>query len=82
MSDNPVTGDDIDGLLVDIDGVLTVSWEPIGGASDALAAVRRSGLPLRFATNTTTRTRAEVADLLTEAGMSTSVDEILTALSE
>ena len=79
MSDNPVTGDDIDGLLVDIDGVLTVSWEPIDGASDALAAVRRSGLPLRFATNTTTRTRAEVADLLTEAGMPTSVDEILTA---
>ena len=79
MTDNRLTGDDIDGLLVDIDGVLTVSWEPIDGAPDALATVRRAGLPLRFATNTTTRTRAEVAELLTEAGMPTSVDEILTA---
>lgn len=79
MSDNQLAGDEIDGLLIDIDGVLTVSWEPIDDVPDALAAVRRSALPLRFATNTTTRTRAEVAELLTEAGMPTSVEEILTA---
>lgn len=79
MSENPLTGDDIDGVLIDIDGVLTISWEPIDGVADALATVRRSGLPLRFATNTTTRTRAEVAELLTEAGMSTSVEEVITA---
>jgi HAD superfamily hydrolase (TIGR01458 family) len=79
VSDNPLLPGDIDGLLIDIDGVLTVSWAPIDGAPDALAAVRRSGLPLRFATNTTTRTRGEVAELLSEAGMATSTDEILTA---
>ena len=78
-TDNRVASDVIDGLLIDIDGVLTVSWEPIDGAPAALATVRRSGLPLRFATNTTTRTRAEVAELLTEAGMPTAVEEILTA---
>ena len=27
---------DVDGLLLDIDGVLTVSWEPIDGAIDTL----------------------------------------------
>ena len=70
---------DIDGLLIDIDGVLTVSWEPIEGAPDALVAVRASGVPLRFATNTTTRTRAEVATLLGHAGMPVDADEILTA---
>jgi HAD superfamily hydrolase (TIGR01458 family) len=70
---------DIDGLLIDIDGVLTVSWEPIDGVPDALASIRASGLPLRFATNTTTRTRGEVADLLRDAGMPVDVDEILTA---
>jgi HAD superfamily hydrolase (TIGR01458 family) len=79
VSDNTLDGDDIDGLLIDIDGVLTVSWEPIEGAPNGLATIRRSGLPLRFATNTTTRTRAEVADLLGQAGMAVDVAEILTA---
>ena len=70
---------DIDGLLIDIDGVLTVSWEPIDGVPEALAAVRSTGIPLRFATNTTTRTRAQVAQLLGDAGMPVDVGEILTA---
>jgi len=70
---------DIDGLLIDIDGVLTVSWQPIDGAPEALASVRTSGIPLRFATNTTTRTRAEVATLLGDAGVPVDADEILTA---
>ena len=71
--------DEVGALLIDIDGVLTLSWSPIDGAAEALAALRRSGLPLRFATNTTTRTRAEVARRLTELGMSAEPDEILTA---
>jgi HAD superfamily hydrolase (TIGR01458 family) len=69
----------VDGLLIDIDGVLSVSWEAIDGAPGALAELRDRGLPLRFATNTTTRTRAQVADLLTSAGMVVGADEILTA---
>jgi len=69
----------VKGLLIDIDGVLTVSWTPIDGAPEALASVRASGIPLRFATNTTTRTRAEVGALLGEAGMIVDADEILTA---
>ena len=70
---------DVDGLLIDIDGVLTVSWVPINGVDDAMASLRSSGIPLRFATNTTTRTRAEVARLLSGAGIPVEVDEILTA---
>jgi HAD superfamily hydrolase (TIGR01458 family) len=70
---------DVDGLLIDIDGVLTVSWVPIDGADDALARLRASGIPLRFATNTTTRTRSEVARLLSGAGIPAEVGEILTA---
>lgn len=70
---------DVDGLLIDIDGVLTVSWVPIDGADDALASLRTSGIPLRFATNTTTRKRSEVARLLSGAGIPVEVDEILTA---
>ncbi len=69
----------ISGLLVDIDGVLTVSWRPIPGAPEALSELRRRHLPIRFATNTTTRSRAEVAALLGEAGMEAPSDDILTA---
>ena len=69
----------VDGLLIDIDGVLSVSWVAIDGAPDALSALRHLGVPLRFATNTTTRTRREVAELLTVAGMAVDSEEILTA---
>jgi HAD superfamily hydrolase (TIGR01458 family) len=68
-----------DGLVVDIDGVLTVSWKPIPGAAEALEQLRTMGVALTFATNTTSRTRAEVCAALTEAGMAVDVDEILTA---
>lgn len=68
-----------DGLLIDIDGVLSVSWVAIEGAPEALNALRDLGVPVRFATNTTTRTRLEVADLLTGAGMAVEPGEILTA---
>jgi len=44
----------VDGLLIDIDGVLSVSWEAIDGAPGALAELRARQVPLRFATNTTT----------------------------
>ena len=68
----------VDGLLIDIDGVLSVSWVAIDGAPGALSALRDLGVPLRFA-NTTTRTRRVVAELLTAAGMAVDLDEILTA---
>jgi ribonucleotide monophosphatase NagD (HAD superfamily) len=38
---------DIDGLLLDMDGVLTISWEPVAGAVEAIAELRVAGLPLR-----------------------------------
>ncbi len=70
---------DIDGLLIDIDGVLVVSWEPIPGSADALAELRDADVPLRFATNTTSRSRAEISAALTDAGMPVDVEEIVTA---
>ncbi len=69
----------IEGVLLDIDGVLTVSWQPLPGAVDALVALRKSGLPVRFLTNTTSRTRGSIADALEQAGFSILPVEILTA---
>lgn len=70
---------DFDGLLIDIDGVLVVSWEPIAGAAEALDRLRAVEVPVRFATNTTSRTRAQIADALRSAGMPVDTEEILTA---
>ena len=70
----------VDGVLLDIDGVLAVSWEPIPGAIDALTWLRANDIPFRLITNTTTHTRAEMATTLRDAGFAVDPDEILTAV--
>jgi HAD superfamily hydrolase (TIGR01458 family) len=70
---------EIDGALLDIDGVLVLSWQPIDGAPEALAGLRDAGLALRFVTNTTSASRQEVARRLSAAGFAVGVDEIFTA---
>lgn len=73
------TSIDIDGLLLDMDGVLTISWEPLPGAAAALATLRAAGLPLRLLTSTTALSRAELAALLRRLGLRFSDDEVLAA---
>ena len=72
-------GSPVTGLLLDIDGVLTVSWRPLPGAVDAVARLRALGLPLRFLTNTTSRTRQVLATTLADAGFDVRAGEILNA---
>jgi HAD superfamily hydrolase (TIGR01458 family) len=59
--------------------VLTVSWQPIPGAGDALARLRESAIPVLFVTNTTSISRATVARRLRGAGFAVDSEEILTA---
>ena len=66
-------------VLIDIDGVLTVSWKPLPGAVAALQRLRAAEFPLALVTNTTSRTRASIASALAEAGFPVSVGDILTA---
>jgi HAD superfamily hydrolase (TIGR01458 family) len=70
----------IDGLLLDIDGVLAVSWEPLPGAVDALQRLRNDAVPFRLITNTTTKTRTDLASTLRQAGFDVADDEIVTAV--
>ncbi len=70
----------LDGVLLDIDGVLTVSWEPIPGAAEALRRLRSAGVPFKLITNTTTHTRADLAATLVEAGIGVEPEEIVTAV--
>lgn len=72
---------DIDGVLLDIDGVLAVSWQPLPGAVDTIAWLREHRLPFRLITNTTTHTRAELARTLTDAGIAVEAAEIVTAVT-
>lgn len=65
-------------ILLDIDGVLHVGDAPIPGAVEALAELREIASGLRLVTNTTSRSRAEVADRLSSIGIEASVEEMLT----
>jgi len=69
----------IGAVLIDIDGVLTISWRPLPGAVAALQQLRAAGLPLALVTNTTSRPRASIAAALAEAGFPVTAADILTA---
>lgn len=69
----------IGAVLIDIDGVLTVSWQPLPGAVAALRRLRDARLPLALVTNTTSRSRASIASVLTGAGFDVTAGDILTA---
>jgi HAD superfamily hydrolase (TIGR01458 family) len=66
-------------VLIDIDGVLTVSFEPISGAVAAVEDLRAAGIPLALVTNTTSRSRASIAAALATAGFPVTASDILTA---
>jgi HAD superfamily hydrolase (TIGR01458 family) len=65
-------------ILVDIEGVLHVSGEPIPGAMEAVAELRRQGHRLRFVTNNTTLSRAMLAEELRRYGIELDDSELQT----
>ncbi|MDG3009994.1 HAD-IIA family hydrolase [Rhodococcus sp. D2-41] len=69
----------IDGVVFDIDGVLTTSGRAIAGADRAVETVRERGLRRVFLTNTTSRSRADIAAMLAGCGIPVTPDEIVTA---
>jgi HAD superfamily hydrolase (TIGR01458 family) len=70
----------LDAVLLDIDGVLTISWAAIDGAVEALSWLREHGVAFRLVTNTTTHTREDLAKQLEDAGLDVAPDEIVTAV--
>jgi HAD superfamily hydrolase (TIGR01458 family) len=57
------------GLLLDLDGVVTVGGAPLPGALAAIERLRRANMPLRFVTNTTTRPRRRLIAELAGIGL-------------
>jgi HAD superfamily hydrolase (TIGR01458 family) len=70
---------EVEGLLLDIDGVLTISWRALEGAGRALSRIRASEMPFRLLTNTTELSRRELSSVLRGAGFEVDPEEILTA---
>jgi HAD superfamily hydrolase (TIGR01458 family) len=65
-------------ILLDIDGVLHVSGEPIPGAAGAVNELREAGHALRFVSNNSTRPRAVLAEELREMGFGIEDSELQT----
>src|ERR671918_187099 len=65
-------------ILLDIDGVLHVSGDPIPGAQEAVAELRSTGHLLRFVTNNSTRARGGLAQELREMGFELEDTELQT----
>jgi HAD superfamily hydrolase (TIGR01458 family) len=65
-------------ILLDVDGVLHVSGDPIAGAPEAVRRLRADGHRLRFVTNNTTRSRAQLAEELRGMGIELRDEELET----
>lgn len=65
------------GLLIDLDGTVYQRDQLIAGAAVALAQLRATGVPFRFVTNTTMRSRASLAQRLQRLGIDAAEADIL-----
>jgi HAD superfamily hydrolase (TIGR01458 family) len=69
----------IRGVLLDLSGVLYVGGEPLPGAHAAMQRLRRSGLPVRYITNTTRKTSATILRQLAAMQFNVQPHELYTA---
>jgi HAD superfamily hydrolase (TIGR01458 family) len=65
-------------ILLDVDGVLHVSGEPIAGAAAAVRSLRADGHRLRFVTNSTTRSHTQFLAQLRAMGIELEDHELQT----
>lgn len=86
QADNQPTGcsvtdylSSVDGLLIDIEGVIIRGNEVIPGAHEAIASLRARGIPFRFMTNTTIYCRHTLLDRLNAMGFACTINELYTA---
>ncbi|MGY1845127.1 HAD-IIA family hydrolase [Modestobacter sp. SYSU DS0875] len=77
-SDRP-PADEYDVALLDLDGVVYVGPAAVPGVPEALAAARDQGMRLGFVTNNAARTPEQVAEHLTELGVSAAAEDVITS---
>ncbi|ARE39405.1 HAD-superfamily subfamily IIA hydrolase, hypothetical 2 [Rhodovulum sp. P5] len=66
------------GVLIDLSGVLYVGEAVLPGAVAALDQLSSAGVPVRFLTNTTRKTRAMILTQLRDFGIAVAEDQIFT----
>jgi len=69
----------VEGLLIDLDGVLYVGEQVIAGAPEAVHKIKAAGIPVRFVTNTTTRSRKMLHAQVLGMGLPVEIPEIINA---
>jgi HAD superfamily hydrolase (TIGR01458 family) len=67
------------GVLLDLDGVLHISMQPIPGAAEVLSWLEKQGYPTGFVTNTTTLARATLVQRLQAIGLPVAEQQLVTA---
>jgi len=72
---------DVEGVLLDLDGVLTTSWRPLPGAVETLCWLQGEAIPFVVLTNTTSMTRRTLRDRVGEGGLDIPADALMTAPS-
>jgi 4-nitrophenyl phosphatase len=65
--------------IFDLDGTLYRGTEPVPGASETLAQLRRNGAAIRFLTNNSSQTPLAIANKLVRMGMDCDPAEVLTS---
>lgn len=68
----------IEGLLLDLSGVIYVQDEAVPGAGEALDRLRGADMPLRLITNTTMRPRRSILERLERLGIEAEPSELIT----
>ncbi len=67
-------------FLIDLDGTLYTEKGAIAGAVEAVQALRRRGLPFRYVSNTTGRSRGRLAERLRSYGFTVEPEELITSV--
>ncbi|MGH2683274.1 MAG: TIGR01458 family HAD-type hydrolase [Actinomycetota bacterium] len=68
-----------EGVLLDVDGVLVVSWEALPGAAESLRVLEERRIPFALVTNTTTLSRRSLSARLAQAGLEVPPELLMTA---
>jgi len=69
---------DIEGFLIDLDGVLYTGTQPVIGAREVLRVLEQRGYSYRFISNSTRRCRASIVEKLHQMGLSIKPSLIIT----